>query len=73
MTRREALGIVAGLLTKGQPQTRTTTCSTPETLVLDFGSPTGCEVKQVRVQQGALSATIPVAELLQALGAKLGG
>jgi hypothetical protein len=41
--------------------------------VLDLGSPTGCPVKQIRIQQGAISATIPVSELLQALGAKLGG
>ena len=71
--RRTALTVVAGILARGQAQAQTGTCSVPETMVLDFGSPVGCGVKQIRVQQGAISATIPVGELLQALGAKLGG
>jgi hypothetical protein len=72
--RRTALTVVAGLLTKGQAQAReqTGTCTIPSTLILDLGSG-GCSVQQIRVQQGAVSATILVGELLQALGAKLGG
>jgi len=73
ITRRDALVVVAGLLTRAQPQAQTNTCNVPEILVLDLGSPVGCGVKQIRVQQGAISATIPVNELFMALGAKLGG
>jgi hypothetical protein len=73
IARREALLIVAGLLARRQPQTRTTTCAQGETLVLDLGSQIGCPVQAIKVQLGAVSATIPVADLLSALGAKLGG
>jgi hypothetical protein len=74
LTRRDALIVVAGILTRGQPQAReqTGTCTVPDTLVLDLGSG-ACSVKAIRVQQGAISATISTTELLQALGAKLGG
>jgi hypothetical protein len=72
--RRTALTVVASILSRGQAQAQepTRTCTEPETLVLNLGSG-ACSVKQIRVQQGAVSATIPVSELLQALGAKLGG
>jgi hypothetical protein len=72
--RRTALTIVAGLLTRGQPQRKelSGTCTVPTTLVLDLGSG-GCTVQTIRVQLGALSATIPTTELLKALGARLGG
>jgi hypothetical protein len=73
LTRRDALAVVAAVLSRGQAQAQTGTCATPDTIVLDLGSPVGCGVRQIRVQQGAISATIPVSELLQALGAKLGG
>jgi len=73
ITRRDALAVVTAILSRGQAQAQTGTCSVPETMILDLGSPVGCGVKQIRVQQGAISATIPVSELLQALGAKLGG
>ena len=74
ITRRDALVVVAAVLSRGQAQAReqTGTCTTPTMLTLDLGSG-GCTVQQIRVQQGAISATIPVSELLQALGAKLGG
>ena len=74
MTRRDALIIVSGLLTRAQPQAQqpTRTCSEPETLVLNLGSG-ACSVTAIRVQQGAISATIQVSELLKVLGAKLGG
>jgi hypothetical protein len=74
ITRRDALVVVAAVLSRGQAQAheQTGTCTTPTTLTLDLGSG-GCTVQQIRVQQGAISATIPVSELLQALGAKLGG
>ena len=74
ITRRDALAIVAGLLAKRQPQTGTSTCvSRPETMILDLGSPVGCPVQAIKVQLGAVSATIPTADLLKALGARLGG
>ena len=74
INRRTALTVVAGILTRGQPQRKEAsgTCTVPTTLTLDLGSG-GCSVQQIRVQQGAVSATIPVSELLQALGARLGG
>jgi hypothetical protein len=74
LTRRNALIVVAGLLTRGQPQRKeqSGTCTVPTTLVLDLGSG-GCTVQTIRVQLGALAATIPTTELLQALGAKVGG
>jgi hypothetical protein len=74
ISRRDALVVVAAVLSRGQTQAReqTGTCTTPTALVLDLGSG-ACTVQTIRVQQGAISATIPVSELLQALGAKLGG
>jgi hypothetical protein len=74
LTRRDALVDVAGILTRGQPQAleQTGTCTVPQTLVLDLGSGP-CSVERIRVQQGALSATIPTIDLLAALGAKVGG
>lgn len=73
IARREALIVLAGLLARKQPQTRTATCASPEVLTLDLGSMIGCPVQAIRVQLGAVSATIPTADLLQALGAKLNG
>jgi len=74
ITRRDALVVVASILTRGQPQRReqSGTCTVPTTLTLDLGSG-GCTVQAIRVQLGALSATIPTTELLSALGAKVGG
>jgi hypothetical protein len=74
ITRRDALVVVAAVLSRSQPQAReqTGTCTVPQTLTLDLGSG-ACSVQSIRVQQGAISATIPVSELLQALGAKLSG
>lgn len=70
MTRRDALSIVAALLTQTQAQAQEAsgTCHVPETLVLDLGA-AACRVKQVQVKQGALTATISVDDLLTALGA----
>jgi hypothetical protein len=73
ITRRNALIVVAGLLARNQPQTRTATCPQPEVMVLDLGSHIGCPVQAIKVQLGAVSATIPTSEFLQALGAKLNG
>ena len=74
IARREALLIVAGFFTRWQAQRpeASGTCRLPSTLVLDLGNG-ACSVTQIRVQQGALSATIPTTELLSALGATLGG
>jgi len=74
ITRRDALIVVGGLLTAGQPQRQEAsgTCRRPTTLVLDLGDG-ACSVQQITVVQGAISATIPTAELLAALGARLNG
>ena len=73
MDRRTALVIVAGILTRSQAQAQdaSRTCREPETLVLNLGSG-ACTIHHIRVQLGALSATIPTTELLAALGAKVG-
>lgn len=71
--RRTALITVAALLAKTQAQAETGTCPAhPETLTLDFGSG-ACTTTAIRVVNGAYSATIPVHDLMVALGGKVGG
>lgn len=72
MTRRDALWIVACLLGSETPQAQTVTCRPyPEVLRLSLGAG-ACSVKRIEVTFGALTATIPVSELMAALGAKVG-
>ncbi len=67
ITRRDALSVVAALLVQRQPPP----CR--DQLILDLAASEGCVIRTIQVKLGALTATIPVDELLKALGAKLGG
>lgn len=73
MDRRTALALLLPLVARTQPQPANPVCGAiPERLVIDFGAG-ACAMKALVVKQGALSATIPVADLLKVIGAKVGG
>lgn len=65
--RRSALVLVATIFAvqRGYVAPKGT-CPEPETLTLDLGAG-ACTIKQLRVQQGALSVDVSVTDLIAAL------